>query len=250
MKYFLFIWMLFLSALISAKSKVVTITVNSQPTGAKVFVDGQEVGITPCKVSLSGKWVYDIDASKVRNPNNPPYSKKITFVLDGYETATEYWNGKYVYHEAGIGQYRQQYYIVQPDGYSVMAFLKKDPTHTETRPEQQNPINTSQNTIKNSDELIMQCNIDSEPEDARIFWRIISQDNNIRNTELQYLGKTPYRDKKAFRITGLSKDAADNVKVELVVRENGYYDETKLYSLLELLDIMEINGFFELQIKE
>lgn len=250
MKYFVFIWMLFLSTFISAKDKVVIITVNSQPTGAKVFVDGKEVGKTPCKVSLSGKWVYDIDANKVRNPDKPPYSKKITFVLDGYETATEYWNGTYEYHEAGIGQYRQKYYIVKPDGYSVMAFLKKDPSYTATRSEQQNPVSASQNTVKNNSELILQCNIDSEPEDARIFWRIISQNKNIRSTELQYLGKTPYRDKKAFRIAGLSKENANNVKLELVVRKNGYYDETKLFSLSELFDIMEINGFFELQKKE
>lgn len=242
--------MLSLSVLVTAKDKIVTITVNSQPTGAKVFADGREVGTTPCKVSFSGKWVYDIDANKVRNPDKPPYSKQITFVLDGYETATEYWNGMYEYHEAGIGQYRQKYYIVKPDGYSVMAFLKKDPTQTVTHAEQQNSVNTSQNAVTISDELILQCNIDSEPEDARIFWRIISQNNNIRSTELQYLGKTPYRDKKAFRITGLSKETAKDVKFELVVRKNGYYDETKLFSLSELLNIMEINGFFELQIKD
>ena len=242
--------MLFLPMLILAKDKVVVVTVNSQPTGAKVFVDGKEVGTTPCKVSLSGKWVYDIDANKVSNPNNPPYSKKITFVLDGYETATEYWNGKYEYHEAGFGQYRQKYYIVKPEGFSVMAFLKKDPSQTEARTEQQNPVSNSQNTVNASDELILQCNIDSEPEDARIFWRIISQNNSIRSTELQYLGKTPYQDKKAFRIAGLSKETAGNVKLELVIKKNGYYDATKLFSLSELLDIMEINGFFELPKKE
>lgn len=38
--------------------------------------------------------------------------------------------------------------------------------------------------------------------------------------------------------------------MELTVRKNGYYDETKVVSLSELLSIMEINGFFELQVKE
>lgn len=112
--------------IVSAKGKAVTITVNSHPAGAKVFVDGREVGTTPCKVTLPGKWVYDIDANRVSDPSRPPYSKKITFVLEGYETTTEYWEGVYEYHEAGMGQYRQKYYIVKPSGYTVMAFLKKE----------------------------------------------------------------------------------------------------------------------------
>lgn len=125
-KYFLIICLLALPALVSAKkSKTATISVNSYPAGAKVFVDGREVGTTPCRVSLPGKWVYDIDANRVSNPNRPPYSKKITFVLDGYETATEYWEGVYEYHESGIGDYRQRYYIVKPSGYNVTAFLQK-----------------------------------------------------------------------------------------------------------------------------
>lgn len=125
-RYFLIISLLVLPILVSAKSKTATITVNSRPEGATVYVDGKAVGTTPCKVSLPGKWVYDIDANKVSNPNKPPYSKKIVFVLDGYKTATEYWEGVYEYHEAGIGDYRQKYYIVKPSGYNVMAFMERE----------------------------------------------------------------------------------------------------------------------------
>ena len=126
MRYLLILCMLALSTLVSAKPKTATITVNSRPAGATVYIDGREVGTTPCKVSLPGKWVYDIDANRVSDPNKPPYSKKITFALDGYKTTSEYWEGVYEYHEAGIGNYRQKYYIVKPSGYSVMAFLEKE----------------------------------------------------------------------------------------------------------------------------
>ena len=125
-KYFLAICLLTLPILVSAKPEAATITVNSRPQGATVYVDGRVVGTTPCRVSLPGKWVYDIDANKVSNPNKPPYSKKFVFVLDGYKNATEYWEGVYEYHEAGIGDYRQRYYIVKPSEYSVMAFLEKE----------------------------------------------------------------------------------------------------------------------------
>lgn len=125
-KYFLTICLFALPIIVSAKPKTVTITVNSRPQGATVYVDGREVGTTPCKVSLPGKWVYDIDANRVSDPNKPPYSKKFVFVLDGYKNATEYWEGIYEYHEAGIGDYRQQYYIVKPNGLSVMAFMEKE----------------------------------------------------------------------------------------------------------------------------
>lgn len=133
-RYFLIIWMLALSTLVSAKNKSATITINSHPAGATVFIDGKNVGVTPCNVSLSGKWVQDIDTGKVNNPNNPSYSKKITFVLEGYENATEYWEGTYEYHEAGWGQYRQRYYIVKLSGYSVMAFLQKTGSFCEPPP--------------------------------------------------------------------------------------------------------------------
>ena len=96
----------------------------------------------------------------------------------------------------------------------------------------------------------MQCNIDSDPDEARVFWRIISQDSNVRDTEQQYLGKTPFKDQKAFRISGLTSKNANKVKIELIVKKNGYYDVTKVYSAAELLNIMEINGFFELEAKE
>lgn len=55
---------------------------------------------------------------------------------------------------------------------------------------------------------------------------------------------------KVFSIAGLSNESAKKVKMELTVRKNGYYEETKVVSLSELLSIMEINGFFELQVKE
>ena len=121
--------MIALPTLVFAKDKTITISVTSEPAGAKVYVDGKLVGTTPCKVEFTGKWVYDIDANRV-NPNKPPYSKKFTFVLDGYETATEYWEGTYEYHESGIGQYRQKYYIVKPSGYGVMAVLRRDASYT------------------------------------------------------------------------------------------------------------------------
>ena len=246
LKIIIFAILIAFPTLIYAKDKTVTISVTSDPAGAKVYVDGKLIGTTPCKAEFTGKWVYDIDANRV-NPNKPPYQKKFTFVKDGYETATEYWEGTYEYHEAGFGQYRQKYYIVKPNGYGVMAVLKRDPSYTQ--PQVQVQAQPQQNSISNNEDLVMQCNIDSEPEEARIFWRIISQDSNIRNTEQQYLGKTPFKGEKAFRISGLSSKNANNVKIEIIIRKNGYYDVTKIYSVADLLDIMEINGFFEMEAK-
>lgn len=226
--------------LIYAKDKTIIISVTSEPTGAKVYVDGKLIGTTPCKAEFTGKWVYDIDADRV-NPNKPPYSKKFTFVKEGYKTATEYWEGTYEYHEAGIGQYRQKYYIVKPNGYGVMTVLKRDPSYTQVQAQSQ------QSSISKNADLVMKCNIDSEPDEARVFWRVISQDSNVRNTEAQYLGKTPFKGEKAFKISGLSGKNSNNVKIEITIKKNGYYDVTKIYSVADLLEIMEINGFFEME---
>ena len=70
------------------------------------------------------------------------------------------------------------------------------------------------------------------------------------STEQQYLGKTPYKEQKSFRISGLTSVNAKKINIELIVKKKGYYDTTKVYSLAELLGIMEINGFFEMETKE
>lgn len=78
LKILLFALMITLPTLIYAKDKTVTISVTSDPAGAKVYVDGKLIGTTPCKAEFTGKWVYDIDANRV-NHNKPPYQKKIHF---------------------------------------------------------------------------------------------------------------------------------------------------------------------------
>lgn len=242
-KYFLLTLLLILiPILLHARDQDIHIKINSVPEGAKVYIDGKEYGTTPCDVKFTGKWVYDIDAHKV-NPDKPPYSKKIVFVLEGYETATEYWAGEWEYHESGIGG-QNKYYIAKPSGYSVMAILKKDTsiaTNQDTQP---------RNSGINSEEYIIQCNVDSEPEEARVFWRVISKDSNVSSTEEQYLGKTPFKDKKSFRIAGLTNLNANNVSIELIVKRNGYYDVSKVFSVSEILKIMEINGYFEMEKKD
>ena len=253
MRSLLVIIMMTLSVFVSGKAKTVTISVNSEPSGAKVYVDGKHVGTTPFKYTLPGKiskYVYDIDADKVRNPDKPPYSIKFTFVKDGYESVTELWEGLYEYHESGLGVHKQKYYVVKPDGYGVMAVLKSDRNNADAVT---GPVASSevvQNEANGGNEIVVRCNIDSEPDEARVFWRIISQDKKVLGTDHQYLGKTPFKEEKVFSIAGLSNESAKKVKMELTVRKNGYYDETKVVSLSELLSIMEINGFFELQVKE
>ena len=49
---------------------------------------------------------------------------------------------------------------------------------------------------------------------------------------------------------GLTNLNANNVSIELIVKKNGYYDISKVYSLSEILKIMEINGYFEMETKD
>ena len=99
------------------------VKINSEPSGAKVFKEGQYIGTTPCTAfNLNVKLVYDIDAYKVKDPSTPPYSVEFTIVMDGYEPATVYFEGKYEYHKHGL----QEYYIVKPKSYNLFAVLKKD----------------------------------------------------------------------------------------------------------------------------
>lgn len=76
LKIIIFAILIALPTIIYAKDKTVTISVTSEPAGAKVYVDGKLIGTTPCKAEFIGKWVYDIDANRV-NPNKPPYQKNL-----------------------------------------------------------------------------------------------------------------------------------------------------------------------------
>lgn len=235
------------STIISAQIKI-----NSEPSGAKVYQEGKYIGTTPCSASTnmkSSKLVYDIDANRVSDPTKPPYSIEFTITMDGYEPATVFFEGKYDYRESGWGYNKQKYYIVQPKSYNLFAVLKKDNTYqiqqTTSNNEQQNQAETKQTTIIETAPDIRWI-FDSEPDDAKIFWKVRSSVPDVRNTELLYLGKTPFKETKPLNIKGLNRNNSDKVEIEIEIVKKGYIKQHKVFSGNSLIDQQEISWFFEL----
>ena len=227
---------------------IAQIKINSEPSGAKVYQEGKFIGTTPCSASTNMKskhLVYDIDADKVKDTSKPPYSIEFTITKDGYEPAKVYFEGKYEYHKSGWVGGGQKYYIVSPKSYNLFAVLNKNNQiqSTLTNIEQQN-----QNSSANEKSSNIRWHFDSDPDNARIFWRVISSDPEIvKNTELLYLGKTPFDETKPLNINGLNSNNSNKVEIEIAIEKKGYVKQNKRFSSNMLFDQKEISWFFDLQ---
>ena len=100
------------------------------------------------------------------------------------------------------------------------------------------------------EKTIIRWFFDSEPQGARIMWRVISSvPNEVKNTNELYLGTTPYEGTRGFNIVGLTESNAQDVQIEIKVKRKGYMDQTKRFNVRQAIDQQEISAFFDM-IKE
>jgi hypothetical protein len=203
-----------------------TITLNSEPTGAKVIANGAVIcASTPCNVTipLNGK-------------------TEFTFIKNGYVTGKEIlkpaqqWinNNKlqYVYSDAIFHLFEKQTYVEDP---------------TIRAGEAANMVTRDQPGGTALERTIIRWNFDSEPRGSRIFWRVISSiPDQVKNTNETYLTTTPYEETRSFNILGLTYENSRDITVEIKVTKTGYYDQVKRYNVRQAIDQQEISGFFEL----
>ena len=94
---------------------------------------------------------------------------------------------------------------------------------------------------------IIRWYFESEPQGARIFWRVISSiPDQVKNTNELWLGTTPFEETRSFNIQGLTYENFRNVQIEIKVRRNGYLDQTKRFNVRQAIDQQEISSFFDL----
>ena len=243
------------------------ITINSEPSGAKVYQEGTYIGTTPCSASVKQKLVYDIDANKVKDDSKPPYSFPFTITMEGYEPATVYFEGSYEYHEAGIGG-KNKYYIVKPKSYKLFAVLKKDNNYISQESNNVSQGLDDENRVANTDNYgisnltsvqyiikedkqekpEVRWRFDSDPSGAQIYWRIKSTiPETVSNSDLFYLGTTPFYEIKPLNIKGLDDDNSDKITIEIMVAKKGFVTQTKKFSGKLLTDYQELNWYFELE---
>lgn len=97
----------------------------------------------------------------------------------------------------------------------------------------------------NLERTILRWFFDSDPQGARIFWRVISSvPDEVKNTNETYLMTTPFEETRSFNIQGLTYENARDVQVEIKLMKPGYEPQVKRFNVRQAIDQQEISSFF------
>lgn len=88
--------------------------------------------------------------------------------------------------------------------------------------------------------------IQSRPQGADIYWRVISSTEEVKNQNTRYLETTPYETTEPFDIKGLTYENSVDVQIEIRCEKEGYATQKKRFSLNSILDEKELSVFFKL----
>lgn len=94
--------------------------------------------------------------------------------------------------------------------------------------------------------LTVHWNVNSRPQGADVYWRVISQTPDVKNQNYKYLETTPYEGSETINIKGLTYNNAGNVQIEIKVEKKGYYSQTKKLDILSLIDDNDVSYMFKL----
>lgn len=96
------------------------------------------------------------------------------------------------------------------------------------------------------EQTIIRWDVQSRPQGADVFWRVVSKTPEVKGTNNKYLQTTPYEATKALDIRGLTYQTAGNVRIILRCEKDGYLPQEKEYDVRMVLDQEEISAFFRL----
>lgn len=88
--------------------------------------------------------------------------------------------------------------------------------------------------------------VTSQPKGADVYWRVVSSTPDVKNTNRNYLGTTPYESTETLDIKGLKANNLGNVQIEVTCEKSGYLEQTKRFSLQQVVDQKEISTKFNL----
>ncbi|MBQ6084688.1 MAG: hypothetical protein IJK92_10120 [Bacteroidales bacterium] len=96
------------------------------------------------------------------------------------------------------------------------------------------------------EQTIVRWDIQSRPQGADIFWRVVSKTPEVKSTNNKYLMTTPYEATKAIDIKGLTYQTSSNVRIIIRCEKEGYLSQEKEFDVRMILDQEEISAFFRL----
>ena len=224
--------------LTGTKQKVSLVTF---PAGARVFVDGEDKNVvTPCKI-------------RVRKGASRTY----TFQKEGYEVGNVTQKGSFnptvlvnVFIGGIIGgliDYASGAWFDLPENVMYNFTPSYSQATAEFVDRAPAPVACDNPMGIVLDRTLIRWNLNSNPSDAFIFWRIISKiPNLVENTGESYLTTTPCEAVRLFRVSGLTYENSCEVTIEVRVVKEGYYDQVKYFNARQVIDQQEISGFFEM----
>lgn len=96
------------------------------------------------------------------------------------------------------------------------------------------------------EQTIIRWDVQSRPQGADIYWRVVSTTPEVKSTNNKYIMTTPYEATKALGIKGLTYQTAGNVRVILRCELDGYKPQEKEFDIRMVLDQEEISTYFKL----
>ncbi len=93
---------------------------------------------------------------------------------------------------------------------------------------------------------VIRWNVVSAPQGADVYWRVVSSTPDVKNTNSNYLGTTPYESTETFDIMGLTYNNSGNVQIEITCEKPGYLSQKKRFNLRQVIDQKEISTKFNL----
>ena len=96
------------------------------------------------------------------------------------------------------------------------------------------------------EQTIVRWDVQSRPQGADLFWRVVSTTPEVKSTNNKYLMTTPYEASKTLDIRGLTYQAAGNVRIILRCEKEGYMPQEKEFNARMVLDQEEISAFFRM----
>lgn len=88
--------------------------------------------------------------------------------------------------------------------------------------------------------------IDSSPKGADVSFRIVSSTPEVKNTNQNFVGSTPYETTETFDVKGLTFNNSGNVQVEVVCEKAGYVTQRRRFNLRQAIEQKEISAKFNL----
>ena len=96
------------------------------------------------------------------------------------------------------------------------------------------------------EQMVIRWDVQSRPQGADLFWRVVSKTPEVKSTNNKYLMTTPYEATKTLDIMGLTYQTSGNVRIILRCEKEGYLPQEKEFDVRMIMDQEEISAFFRL----